>query len=155
VVAADCAISIVVGQEDRVVALLRLSDDPLLVRLGDRRERVLTALDGAGSAIFNLPNEVRAYREHLARCDVPAGALVAARDELVERLHVGWQRSAIDPKLDGAWIGLLVRYEAICDALDPPAASRRLAIMEGKYYVAMARIPTPAPPATPRATVSA
>jgi hypothetical protein len=112
----------------------RLSDDPTLTALGAQRARVYAAIAGHGSALFSVPAEVRAYRDTLARCDVPTDTLVLARDELEERLRVGWEVSEFDRRLDDPWVELLTRHEAVCDALDVPAARRWLSTIEARVY---------------------
>lgn len=114
----------------------RVSEDPTLVALGSKRARVWTAIEGYGSRLFDLGQDATDYREALRRCDVPADVLTQARDELVGRLEAGWDASEIDGRLDDRWVGLLVRYEAVCDALDVAAAGRRLSVLEARCYQA-------------------
>lgn len=114
--------------------MTRLSEDALLVALGKQRERAYVAQENAGSPLFSPIAEIHAYREALGRCDAPLEMLAAAQRELCERLNVGWQRATDNPQFDGQWITLLVRYEAVCDALDVPAARTRLTRAEVTAY---------------------
>lgn len=116
--------------------MTRVSDEPQIVALGNQRERIHTAKAHVGSPLFSVIAELHAYREALTRCDVPADVLAQARDELAERLAVGWERAERTPRLDDQWIALLVRYEAVCDALDVPAARTRLTRAEVAAYQA-------------------
>lgn len=112
----------------------RLSDDVPFVHLDQARQRVLAAVAGYGSPLFDLAETVAGYREALARCGVPDDVLARARDELAERLAVGWDASEWDRRLEERWFALLTRYEAVCDVLDVPAAHKRLATMEAQCY---------------------
>jgi hypothetical protein len=114
---------------------MRISDDPTLAALGTQRARIYAAVAGRGP-LFSVPDEVRAYRDALARCDVPPDTLTAARDELVERLQAGYERSEFDRRLEDRWIDLLVRHEAVCDALEPTTARRWLSTIEARVYAA-------------------
>jgi hypothetical protein len=113
----------------------RVSDDPSLTELGNQRARVYAAVANHGP-LFSVPAEVRAYRDALARCDVPADVLDQARAELEERLAAGYEQSEFDARLEGRWIVLLVRHEAVCDALDPTTARRWLSMIEARVYAA-------------------
>jgi hypothetical protein len=117
---------------------MRLSDDPTLTALGNQRARVYAAVANH-SPLFSVPAEVRAYRDALARCDVPTDVLTSARAELEERLAAGYEQSEYDARLEDRWIVLLVRHEAVCDALDPTTARRWLSMIEARCYVAEAR----------------
>jgi hypothetical protein len=110
----------------------------MFVALGVARERVLGAHAWRGIALANLPIEAQEYRDLLARCDVPAEVMRDATLELERRLLIGWEICEKDHRRDDAWVSLLVRYEAICDALDVPAARWRLSRLEADYYVVMA-----------------
>lgn len=130
----------------------RISDDPMVVGLGEQRDRIYAARAGHGSGLFDLIAELYAYRDLLERCDMPAHRLVQAREELTDRLEEGWSICDTPPR-ERHWLALLVRYEAVCDALDVPAARRRLSALEARYYVVMAT-PVPAPVAAPPAATA-
>lgn len=117
--------------------MTRISDDPLVVLLGAARARVYAAVAGHGSGLpirldeMGAVAELHAYRDALTRCDMPAHRLVQARDELSDRLETG---RTCPPQHEAAWITLLTRYEAVCDALDVPRARRRLSALEAGLY---------------------
>jgi hypothetical protein len=116
----------------------RISDDPMLVALGNARARIHAATAGHGAGIFDLLSEIDTYRQGLKRCDMPHDVLLAAREELVDRMGDGWARATM-PRLERFWIDLLVRYEVVCDALDVVAADRHLTKRETEVYLGEVR----------------
>lgn len=118
--------------------MTRISDDPMLVELGQQKDRIYAAWASQKVGVGNLVAELHAYRDLLMRCDVDAHRLKQAREELTDRLHGGWEIIERAPHLERHWLALLVRYEAVCDALDVPATRTRLSIWETVHYLAPA-----------------
>jgi hypothetical protein len=118
----------------------RISDDPLIVALGVQRDRIYAARAAHGSGLFDQVAELHAYRDMLTRCDMPQHRLVQAKEELNDRLADGWGKIAGNPKHERHWLELLVRYEAVCDALDVPAARARLSAAEAVVILTDAQV---------------
>lgn len=116
------------------MVMSRISDDPLIVALGVQRDRIYAARAAHGSGLFDQVAELHAYRDMLTRCDMPQHRLVQAKEELADRLADGWTKSDT-PARERHWLTLLVRYEAVEDAIDVPAARARLAAAETVSYL--------------------
>jgi putative protein kinase ArgK-like GTPase of G3E family len=119
--------------------MTRISDDPMLVELGQQKDRIYAAWASQNVGVGNLVAELHAYRDLVKRCGMmERHRLKQAREELTDRLHGGWEIIERAPHLERHWLALLVRYEAVCDAMDVAAACSRLSIWETVHYLAHA-----------------
>lgn len=110
--------------------MTRASDDPDIVLLGTLRARVHAAVASYGSGLFDLGAAVADYRAGLRQATLlPSSALAHIRNELVDRLLTGWDHAEAQPRFEDHWVDLLVRYEAVSDAIDPQRGERSLARM--------------------------
>ncbi|MEK9724010.1 MAG: hypothetical protein VW405_11090 [Rhodospirillaceae bacterium] len=87
----------------------RLSDDVPFVHLGQARQRVLAAVAGYGSPLFDLAETVAGYREALARCGVPDDVLARAGSGQVAELRA--ERDALRAVTEQQ-AGLIAAYQA-------------------------------------------